>query len=76
MDDTAAALNGAGETTGEPVGARAPPELPEGLWKRRVAKEKQDKEQALKEKELLQKDWMKWPPSWNWPRQVLGMLCQ
>jgi hypothetical protein len=55
MDDTAAALNGAGDTTGEPVGARAPPELPEGLWKRRVAKEKQDKEQALKEKELLQK---------------------
>ena len=56
MQDTAAALNGAGENTDEPVGARAPPELPEVLWKRRVDKEKLDKEKALKEKDTALKE--------------------
>ena len=56
MHDTAAALDGAGETTNEPVGARAPPELPAGLWQRRVDKEKQEKEKALNEKEKVVKE--------------------
>ena len=55
MDDTAAALNGAGETAGEQAGARAPLEVPSAVLQRKLEKEKKEKEHAINEKALLQK---------------------
>jgi hypothetical protein len=55
LEDTEAVLNST-------VVARAPATLPDGLWQRRVdkeklekEKEKQEKDKAIREKELLQK---------------------
>jgi hypothetical protein len=53
MDDTVAALNNGGESAGESAGARAAALPPAGLLQRRLDKEKQEKEQAIKDKELL-----------------------
>ena len=55
MDDTVAALNNGGESAGESAGARAAALPPAGLLQRRLDKEKQEKEQAIKDKELLKK---------------------
>jgi hypothetical protein len=69
VNDTAAALDGAGESAGVPAPR---PQLPDGLLQHRLVKQTADVEKAIKEKELLQKDWMRCKPSWSWQRQTLA----
>lgn len=52
VNDTAAALDGAGKSAGEPAPR---PQLPDGLLQRRLENQIAEKEKAIKENELLQK---------------------
>ncbi len=71
MDDTAAVLNGGGES----AAPEEPHTLPAGLLQRKLDKEKKEKELAIKQKELLQKQLDEMATSWNWQRQMFGTLC-
>ena len=54
LNDISAALNTSDKPAGESAG-EGRPHLPDGLLQRRIEKEKNEKEQVIKEKELLQK---------------------
>ena len=55
LDDITAALNTSEKPAGESTGEGSRPPLPDGLLQRRYEKEKNEKEQAIKEKDLMQK---------------------
>ena len=74
IDDTTAELD-AGASAGESSGAPARA-LPPALLQRRLDKANSVAESAIKEKEAMQKKWMRCEPSWSWPSQMLVILCR
>ena len=78
INDVSAALRTPSAAAGESASQPEHPALPEALLQRRLAKEKSEnlKEPAIKEKELLQKKWMRCKPSWIWLMQRLVTSCQ